>query len=121
MAGQQRSREAWQQLVAECEQGNLTQQQFATEHGVNVRTLSNWAYRLRRERRGLKPMPKAAPIRFVPVRVRTEKTVAMLQPPAAVGQAIEVCMGNVRLHFVAGIDCDYMGRLLAALSQHCAC
>lgn len=120
MAGRQKSQEAWRQLVAEMERGSQTQEQFAIEHGVNVRTLGNWAYRLRRERRGLKPRPKSTPVRFVPVRLRAEKTVALLQPTAA-GQAIDVCLGNVRLYFMAGIDCDYMGRLLAALGQHCAC
>ena len=54
------SRSTWERRVAACERSSLTQGEFASRHGLHVRTLRSWIYRLRRE------APEA---RLLPVRV----------------------------------------------------
>jgi phosphoserine phosphatase len=54
------SRRRTERWVAACERSSLTHREFARRHGLKVRTLRSWIYRLRRE------APEA---RVLPVRV----------------------------------------------------
>ena len=119
MARQRRSRKEWQRLIEEFEGCGLTQQQFATKRGLNAKTLENWAYRLRREAR-----EAVAPVQFLPVSVRATAPRAAVASSTAAheGGIIEVVVGqDVRVRFAPGVDCDYLGRLLAAVTRSAAC
>jgi transposase-like protein len=52
-------RSTWERRVAECERSSLSQREFARQHGVKVRTLRSWIYRLRRET----PVARLLPVR----------------------------------------------------------
>ena len=121
MSRQHRSREEWQGLVGEFERGGQTRQEFAAERGVNFRSLENWYYRFRREQRGRIGRPPA--IQFVAVKVRGAglATAASVTPQIKTSDVIEARVGAMRLRFHPGVDSDYMGRLLVALSRGVGC
>jgi hypothetical protein len=62
------SRSTWERRVAACERSSLTQGEFASRHGLQVRTLRSWIYRLRRE------APEA---RLLPVRMSSTANAAV--------------------------------------------
>lgn len=113
---QHRSREEWARLIDELARSGLSRAQFAEQRGLSARSLENWTYRLRRE---AEPhVPRAAPVGFVPVRVRRSASVSPAR--AASESVIEICVGaDVRLRFGTGVDCNYLGRLVASLVQAC--
>lgn len=53
------SRSTWERRVAACERSSLTHGDFARRHGLKVRTLRSWIYRLRRET----PVARLLPVR----------------------------------------------------------
>jgi hypothetical protein len=55
MTDQDRAR--WMKLVGDYDASELTQREFATERGINLSNLRNWAYRLRKESRPLVSEP----------------------------------------------------------------
>lgn len=123
MPSQRRSRGEWKVLIAECEKSGLSRQQFSADRGVNWRNLESWFYRLRRERRPAEN--RAATVRFVPVLCEVEGPVqvqrpASVTPPQSGGRVLEALVGNVRVRFATDVDCDYVGRVLAALGRHSA-
>ena len=114
MARQRRKRSEWQHLVDEFKSSGLTQRQFADSRGLNSKTLENWVYRLRHEAR-----VTATPVQFLPVSVRTPAPAAAARND---DERIEVeCGAGLRVRFVAGVDCDYLGRLLCTLARSAAC
>jgi len=115
MARQRRSRNEWQRLIKELKGSGLTQGQFAAERRLNAKTLENWAYRLRREAR-----QADAPLPFLPIRLREA---ALPTAVAALGSGIiELVVGeDLRVRFAPGVDCDYVGRLVAAVTRSAAC
>jgi len=114
MAAERRKRSEWQQLMDELKASGLTQQEFASARGLNANTLENWFYRLRREAR--RPAPPAS---FLPIRVRATA------PTSSIGHdggLIEVVVGETfRVRFAPGVDCGYLGRLLAEVARSAAC
>lgn len=59
-----RDRNRWTKLIADFESSDLTQREFATEHGIPVSALRCWLYWLRKESR---PLVEVAPERSVQV------------------------------------------------------
>lgn len=115
---QRRSRREWQRLIGELKGSGLTQQEFAAGRHLNSKTLENWAYRLRREARQV-----VAPVRFVPIEVRAASAPGAASPTSTPAEAvIELVVGEtVRVRFAPGVDCDYLGRLVAAVTRSAAC
>jgi hypothetical protein len=114
MAAQRRTRIEWQRLTDDLRNSGLTQREFATQQGLNAKTLENWVYRLRRE-----AMNRTAPAQFLPIRVLSAASL-----PSALhgGALIEVAVGErLRLRFSPGVDCDYLGRLVSTLATGAAC
>lgn len=112
---QHRSRDEWIRLVDELARSGLSRAQFAEQHGLSARSLENWSYRLRREARS--QTSRAVPVGFVPMRVRRAAVAAR---PTTADSVIEVFLGaDVRVRFAPGVDCDYLGRLIASLVGAC--
>jgi len=85
------SRSTWEGRVAACERSELTHREFARRHGLKVRTLRSWIYRLRRE------APKA---RLLPVRV-AEGTRAGVEIVLPSGILVRVAAGTAADEVVA--------------------
>lgn len=118
MGRQRRSRAEWQNLVDEFKASGLTQPEFADRRGLNAKTLENWTYRLRHEAKA----GAAGMVKFVPVQVRTAAPPAAKMARTDDGEAIEVAVGAVLcVRFVAGVDCEYLGRLVSTLARSAAC
>jgi hypothetical protein len=112
MGRQRRRRSEWQQLIEALHGSGLTQPEFAAERGLNAKTLENWIHRLRRE-----AAKQTTAVQFLPVTMRPATAVAVND-----ASVIEACFaGGVRLRFAAGVDCDYLGRLFAVMSNRPAC
>jgi len=117
MARRNRNRAEWSRLVAELSRSGLSRQEFAEQHGLNVRSLENWIHRFRREELAPTMSRSAMAAGFVPVRVRRDEGQATKDAAPAV---IEVRLGaNVGLRFAPGVDCEYLGRLVAAMVRAC--
>ena len=69
--------------------------------GVSVAALRSWIYRLRRER-GSVSEPRLLPVRVV-------------ASSPAVGDALEVVVGEIRVRVPSGTDPAYVASLLTAL------
>ena len=116
MAQARQSRGTWAQRVSAFSQSGLTLQQFADEHGINAWTLENWKYKLRRavKEQGISTRPAASPA-FLPIRIPASPTALAGDPMCE--RMIEARIGDVGLRFFAGVDCNYLGRLLAAIRE----
>jgi transposase-like protein len=100
-----RSREFWVAAVAECERGELTQDEFAARRGVAVTTLRSWIYKLRRERK--------ASVSLVPVRVIASTAPKARLPEAAIAELEIELPSGTRLRFSSSVAVEYV----AALAQ----
>ncbi len=90
-------RSTWERRVAECEGSSLTQSEFARQHGLKLRTLRSWIYRLRRE---------APETRLLPVRVT-----------AATRADVEIVLpSGVVVRVAAGTAADDVAALVRALT-----
>ena len=78
------SRSTWVRMVAACERSSLTHVEFARRHGLKLRTLRSWIYRLRRE---------APKMRLLPVRV-AEGTRAGVEIVLRTGVIIRMAAGT---------------------------
>jgi transposase-like protein len=78
------SRETWARRVAACERSELSHREFAQRHGLKLRTLRSWIYRLRRE---------APAARLLPVRV-AEGTRAGVEIVLPSGLVVRVAAGT---------------------------
>ncbi|WP_163786035.1 IS66 family insertion sequence element accessory protein TnpA [Myxococcus vastator] len=104
----------WRRLVAEFEESEQKQKEFAAAKGVSVSTLQFWVYKLRREAR------RAAAPQFLPVEVVSSTALAARQTVAPGGgpcaTPLEVALPSGRvLRFSEGTDVGYVRALLAAL------
>ena len=94
-------------LIAELEQSELTQKEFAAKHDVSLSTLQYWLYKRARSRSNFDVNSRQ---RFVPVEF------VCLPPPKAAEGTVEVTVGGgARLRFPVGTDVRYVAELLAAL------
>jgi hypothetical protein len=98
-------REEWKQLVAEYEDGELSQKEFAAKHDVALATLQFHLYKIRKSRNS------ESAGSFVPVEV-----VACSAPKARPGEVIEAATrSGIVMRFVVGTDTRYLAELFAAI------
>jgi hypothetical protein len=108
VAGKRRSRADWEQLLSEVERtGSL--ERVAERHRVSPKRLAWWRWQLSREHAA---RPTQAPKRSVP-----RLLPVALEPAAVAPASIEICVGDVTLHIVAGTPTDYIAALVEALRR----
>jgi hypothetical protein len=104
------SREVWAKRVERWGDSGLTAGEFATELGINARTLKYWKWKLGTEQRSAKrprtpgePAPAAsAGVDFIEVRPQ----------PAAVHEPFELVVGAVTVRVPCAFDPNGLRRLL---------
>ena len=94
-------------LIAELEQSELTQKEFAAKHDVSLNTLQYWLYK---RNKGGSNFDVNSRARFLPVEV-----VASPAPQAPEGTVEVTVQGGAQLRFPIGTDVRYVAELLAAL------
>jgi hypothetical protein len=99
-----KGRERWRGLVAQWRSSGQTARDFADGHGVNVSTLSHWAWRLRRESRDGTAIARVPPM--IEVRARS-----------AADDRFEIELGSRRVRIPPSFDADALRRLIAALEE----
>jgi len=112
------SREVWATRVERWVDSGLTAKEFASEVGVNPRTLSYWKWRLRNE-----GTPDDSAKRSTPRRTKSKESPLFVQvaglgaPPAETQpRGLEVVVGtDTVVRVPPGFDESTLGRLLAVL------
>ena len=102
----------WRKLIAEFEESELQQKEFAAKYELSLSSFQFWLYKLRRMKRsglGSDSESNSGP-RFLPVTV-----VASPAPKAREGVLEAVTRGGVAVRFVVGTDTRYLAELFAAL------
>lgn len=115
-------REVWKKRVDRWRESGLSAREFAAETGVNVHTLSHWAWRLgrpngepRSAKRGTrKEVP--TPVRFVEV-VTDDRASGGAAGETGAAPAIELVVGAWTLRVPPGFDLESLRRLLALLES----
>jgi hypothetical protein len=105
------SREEWRKRVERWKDSGLTAEQYASELGINAKTLQFWKYKL------AKPAASAQRARRRP---RVEATLPLIevQPASADGSAFELALsGGKRLRIPAAFEVEALERLLAVLAR----
>ena len=106
------SREEWRKRVERWKDSGLTAEQFATELGINPRTLQFWQYKLRqasesKPRAGVKRGVRKDPLRLVEVHSTVTDA-----------SGFELELGNSkRLRIPSGFDASALERLLVVLGR----
>jgi hypothetical protein len=111
-------REEWAKRVERWRDSGLTTAEFAAELGINSRTLTYWAWALKREARGRKRTrgaknrkPVAAAAVGAPASVEVQKEVQNNAPRAR----FELELRGRRLHIPDGFDARQLRSLLEIL------
>lgn len=105
------SRDEWRKRVERWKDSGLTAEQYASELGINAKTLQFWKYKL------AKPEPSARRARRRP---RVEATLPLIevQPASADGSAFELELsGGKRLRIPVTFEVESLERLLAVLAR----
>jgi hypothetical protein len=105
------SRDEWRKRVERWKDSGLTAEQYASELGINVKTLQFWKYKLG------KPEPSGRRARRRP---RVEATLPLIevQPASADSSAFELELsGGKRLRIPVTFDAESLERLLAVLAR----
>lgn len=105
------SRDEWRKRVERWKDSGLTAEQYASELGINAKTLQFWKYKL------AKPTPSAQRARRHP---RVEATLPLIEVQAASadGSAFELELsGGKRLRIPAAFEVESLERLLAVLAR----
>jgi hypothetical protein len=104
-----RTNEQWRKLIADCEAGSLTQEQWCAEHNISLYTLRDRAMRLRRldERAGQMIAEKQG---FVEVVTTVEK-------PIGVSGQLVIEAGERRLAAYAGYPANTLAALIKELTR----
>lgn len=120
--GQKRTRverEEWAKRVKRWRDSGLTTAEFATELGINPRTLTYWAWSLKREASGRK---RVWPARKAPAGSRKATGVGAAAPSGFVEVAGAVALGRFelevrgrRLHIPSAFDAQQLRALLEIL------
>lgn len=107
------TREIWAKRVERWTDSGLSAAEFATEAGINARTLTFWKWRLGREtRRPGKPAPAA----FVEVRAANAVDVERRAEAAGGAEPIEVIIRDVvRIRVPQRFDAEALRRVIAAV------
>jgi len=126
MPRQRRSREEWQRLIGDLGSSGLTPPQFAAERGLHPKTLAYWIYRLRRDAVPGADRDKWAIPQFLPVSLRCTparpmKSSTQVLPAGNAGVIEAWFREDLRVRFATTVDCDYLGRLFAAMARHAEC
>ncbi len=102
-------REEWRKRVARWKDSGLTAQEYASEAGLNPRTLAWWKSALEREAREASARPSRAS-------AQTPLKLIELAPPVAAACTIELELGSGRrLRFTEAVAPEAIARLLAVL------
>ena len=105
------SREEWRKRVERWKDSGLTAEQYASELGINAKTLQFWKYKL------AKPAASAQRARRRP-RVEAPLPLIEVQPASADGSAFELELsGGKRLRIPAAFEVEALERLLAVLAR----
>ncbi len=110
MAARPRPRSFWQRLSAEADRVGAVAP-VARRHGVDVRTLTWWRWRLKHEA-GVEDDVTSANPAFLPVVVAGQAGVA-----AEIAGDVEIVVGPVVIR--AGRNVEYISTLVAALRSRC--
>jgi hypothetical protein len=105
------SRDEWRKRVERWKDSGLTAEQYASELGINAKTLQFWKYKL------AKPEPSAQPARR---RRRVEAALSLIevQPASARGGEFELELsGGKRLRIPVTFEVEALERLLAVLAR----
>jgi hypothetical protein len=104
------SREEWCKRVERWKDSGLTAEQYASELGINAKTLQFWKYKL------AKPAPSALRARRRP-RVEAVSLIEV-RPASAEGGAFELELsGGKRLRIPVTFEVESLERLLAVLAR----
>jgi transposase-like protein len=106
MQRRRRSREYWEQLVDEFEQGDESAPAFARSHQVHVATFRSWLYRLRREREQEPYEPETAFVEVVPLESKIRSNGVRLDLP-----------GGFEVHLAELPPPSYLAELCRELSE----
>jgi hypothetical protein len=105
------SRDEWRKRVERWKDSGLTAEQYASELGINAKTLQFWKYKL------AKPEPSSRRARRCP---RVEATLPLIEvhPASADGSAFELELsGGKRLRIPVTFEAESLERLLAVLAR----
>lgn len=123
---QRRSSMEWRELIGVWQRTGQSAEAFASERGLNAKTLCWWASELlRRDRREsrVKNAPAATgAATFLPVRVVDETLGSYVEPHAGAAARAEIVLTNGRLFRVSvGSDEAWIARVAVALDGARAC
>jgi len=109
-----RSREEWEQHVRRLEQSDLTMAEYATEFGLNARTLGYWKWRLAKAPGRRTKGAAAVEAAMEPTPTFVEVSGPVVWPGTS--ERIEVCVGDRFVIRVPDqVDADTLRRVLAAV------
>lgn len=114
-------REEWAKRVARWRESGLTTAEFATELGINPKTLTYWAWTLKREARGKKRVWSSTKPTAAPSMARAGATTAKAAPafvelPRQGSSArFELEVRGRRLHIPSVFDAQQLRALLEIL------
>ena len=103
-------REEWAKRVARWSESGLTAKEFASELGINPRTLVFWKWQLSKGGAGIAKAPTARSA----VKVKPLPLIELSPPKAVLGFELEL-RGGHRLIIPPAFDADALRRLLTAL------
>jgi hypothetical protein len=109
------SREEWRKRVERWKDSGLTAEQYASELGINAKTLQFWKYKLGRPQPpgGRRPTPSGRE------RLETALPLVEVRPTFPIGGAVFQLElgGGKRLHIPATFEAEPLERLLAVLAR----
>ena len=105
---QRRSRAEADAIVEQYLDSGFTQEEFASRHDINVKTLRRWLRR-RREQCDAAPINQA---RLIPVTVRHSE-------PSQVSELEVVLLNGRQLRIGAAVDLERVAQLVAVLDRPC--
>jgi len=109
-------REEWAKRVARWKDSGLTAKEFATELGINPRSLVFWKWQLGKGSGGPVAESSAVSVKSGRAPARTLPLIELGQPPAPAQFELELGGGR-RLAIPSTFDADALRRLLAVLES----
>ena len=113
MTKREANRTKWVSIVAKYRQSGLSKPEFAGRHGLNLKHLQNWAYRLPEPGRAVpKRKARRTQVRMVPVRVA-----AAAPTPTLAGVQVLVDIRTLQMAVPADADPTRVGALVKAMRE----